>query len=161
MQWHLLLLPWACGWWSTAVPSGPHSGLPLIPTAPCDEATQPGGRRVGSDVIWDSTLTYFTSQWMARIFCQENNKTLYPNTSIKHFLESSMETRDAFKGGEHRNSLGTYLSSFKKSLLLSSPLLLCTGRQGSLRFFNSLFIASAHFNLHAFACENYLPQLPN
>ena len=69
-------------------------------------------------------------------------------------------SRDTFRGCEQRNSLGFYISSFKKLLLLSSSCLTGLGREGSWCLFNSWLIASAHFNSDAFACEKYLSSAP-
>jgi hypothetical protein len=64
--------------------------------------------------------------------------------------------------------LGTFVKKRTRfSLLLLQeipvslkPLLLHTGREGQC-LLNSLLLACAHFSSYTFACENYLPQLPN
>lgn len=139
-----VLLPWVRGQCSTGGHWGPHRVLPLILTAACDEVTWPGGRKVGSEVTWDSPPTHFTSQQMALTFCQREalNKTL---------LGKFQGQRDMYQGSEHRNSLGVYLSSLKKSPLLSSSCSLALEEKEagvSLTVYSLPLLISTHMNLH-------------
>ena len=78
----------------------------------------------------------------------------------KTLLRELHRSRNTSRGCKQRNTLGFYISSFKKPLLLSSSCLAGLGREGSWCLFSTWLIASAHFNSDAFACENYLSSTP-
>lgn len=124
---------------------GPHSD-PCWSWSSCHTGRRQKSRLWSHQVVLQTHNFYFTRT--------NGSYFLQGESLIKDFLKRSM-------GAVSKGTLRFLLFFLPETTASLKPLACCHGRKGGQCLFNSLLITSAHFSSDAFACENYLPQLPN